>query len=230
MSQLAFDLPHRASHRGDDFLVSPSNRAAVQTIDRWPDWPSHALALVGPPASGKSHLAAVWQAKAKARRLQGAELAARSRLMSAPRPAVIVEDADVALARPKEQGGLDPVDLFHLFNWMRERGGYLLMTARTPPPRWPVGLPDLKSRLASIPVAAIAAPDDDLLAALIVKQLADRQLKVAPRVIDYLVTRIDRSFAAADAAVSALDAASLEAKRAITVPLAKQVLERLAAG
>lgn len=224
MSQLAFDLPARKSLDGADFLVAPCNRAAVAMIDRWPDWPSHALALVGPKACGKSHLAAVWRARSGAD-LPGPEaIVARSRAMQQPRPAVLLEDVDRGLAG----GEIDPVELFHLHNWMRERGGFLLLTGREPPSRWPTTLKDLASRLAALPVATISAPDENLLAALFVKQLADRQLRVEPRLVDFVVTRIDRSFAAVAALVARLDAESLRRGRPITVPLARELLAQAA--
>lgn len=226
MAQLAFDLPHRPSLGGEDFLVAPCNGAAVAMIDRWPDWPSHALALVGPAGAGKSHLAAVWRARSKAEALAAETVASRSRVMMQAKPRVLLDDAE-RLLREKR---LDAVDLFHLFNWLRERGGFLLLTGRSAPGRWPVKLPDLRSRLAAMPIAEIEPPDDDLLAALMVKQLADRQLKADPRVIDYTVARIDRSFEAVSLFVARLDAASLAQRRQITVPLARDVLRKVENG
>lgn len=223
MTQLAFDLPHRPSLGGGDFLVAPCNSAAVAMIDRWPDWPSHALALVGPPGAGKSHLAAVWQARSNAEALSADTVASRSRIMMQPQPRVLLDDAQRLLG----EGSLDAIDLFHLFNWLRERGGFLLLTGRSAPGRWPVTLPDLRSRLAAMPIAEIAPPDDDLLAALMVKQLADRQLKADPKVIDYAVARLDRSFETVARFVARLDAASLAARRPITVPLARAVIETM---
>lgn len=224
MSQLALDLPTRASLDGADFLVAPSNRAAVATIDRWPDWPSHALALVGPEACGKSHLAAVWRARSGADMPGHEAIAARSRAMRRDRPAVLLEDVDRGL----RAGGIDPVDLFHLHNWLRERGGFLLLTGREPPARWPTTLKDLASRLAALPVARISAPDDDLLAALLVKQLADRQIRVEPKLVEFVLTRIERSFAAIAAAAALLDRESLRRRRPITVPLARELLGQAA--
>jgi chromosomal replication initiation ATPase DnaA len=111
-----------------------------------------------------------------------------------------------------------------LFNLLREGGGHLLLTGRSPPARWPLALADLRSRLAALPVVALAPPDDAGLAAVIVKLFADRQLRVEPDVVRFLVERLDRSFAAAAAAVAALDRAALAHGRAVTVPLVRAVL------
>jgi chromosomal replication initiation ATPase DnaA len=146
-----------------------------------------------------------------------AELAAAS---LAGKPAVVVEDAD----RAAEAGQADERALLHLFNLLREAGGHLLLTGRTPPARWPLALPDLRSRLAALPVAALAPPDDAVLEAVIVKLFADRQLRVEPDVVRFLANRIDRSFAAVAEAVASLDRAALEHGRAVTVPLVRSVL------
>jgi hypothetical protein len=87
--------------------------------------------------------------------------------------------------------------LLHLYNRLREAGGHLLIVSETPPARWPIALPDLASRLASIPAVALAAPDDDLLVAVMAKQFADRGLEVNEDVLRYVASRVERSFAAA---------------------------------
>ena len=131
--------------------------------------------------------------------------------------ALVVEDCD--------RGGLDETALFHLINLARENGRFLLLTGRQPPSRWKVALPDLRSRLLAMPALAIGAPDDQVLAALLVKLFADRQLKVGEEVVAYLLGRMERSFAAAARLVDRLDRAALAGHRAVTVPLARAVLD-----
>ena len=129
--------------------------------------------------------------------------------------AVVVENAD---------DGVDEIALLHLFNLLREQDGTLLLTGRRPPARWTIALPDLSSRLAAVPVVAILAPDDALLAAVVVKMFHDRQLAVDPGVIAYLLTRIERSFDAARQLVDRIDREALAARRRITIPFVKGVL------
>lgn len=218
--QLVLDLGHRPALGARDFLVAPCNAAAVAWIDRWPDWPSPALVVHGPPGCGKSHLAAVWRARS------GATLVAARALQGEPepwrgaRPAMVVEDAD---------GELDETALLHRFNLLAAARGSLVLTARTPPAQWAVRLADLRSRLVGAPAVAIAPPDDALLGAVLAKLFRDRQLAVADEVTGYLVARMERTFAAANRLVAALDAAALAERRAVTVPLARLVLERDAA-
>ena len=110
---------------------------------------------------------------------------------------------------------------------MREEEAFLLITARAAPASWSVALPDLASRLRAIPTVALSAPDDALLRAVLVKLFADRQLAVDESLVSYLATRIERSFAAARAAVEALDREALRLKRPVTRALAAEFLALL---
>jgi chromosomal replication initiation ATPase DnaA len=219
MAQLALDLQFRPALGRGDFVVSDSNKDAVAWLDRWPDWPSHALAIHGPAGCGKTHLAHVWQAQSRAVFLT--KIDAESLM---PGAAVILDDC-----LPAASNGLDSqqqVALFHFLNRLRELKGSLLLLDREAPARWQIALPDLASRLAAIPAIAVAAPDDTLLAAILIKHFADRQLTVGDGVVDFLVRHIERSFAVAAKTVAAIDLAALSSRRRITLPLAREVVGR----
>ena len=119
--------------------------------------------------------------------------------------------------------------LFHLFNQVHERRQFLLLTAKAPPDRWGLGIPDLLSRLRLAPVLSLQAPDDDLLRAVLVKLFLDRQLSVDAGVVEYLTRHLERSLGAARRLVDALDRTSLASQRRITRPVAGEVLASLAA-
>lgn len=215
-TQLPLDLDFRPALGGEDFLVALNNEAAVAWIDRWPNWPGPALAIHGPAGCGKTHLAHVWQA------MSGAVLLTADSLGEAPPPdllddrnACVVEGADT---------GVDEPALFHLYNWVSENRGHILLTGRSAPARWPVALPDLHSRLSAVPAVAVSEPDDALFMAVLVKLFSDRQLQVGEEVIRYMTTRMERSFDAARRAVKSIDSAALAAHRNITVPLVREVL------
>jgi chromosomal replication initiation ATPase DnaA len=210
--QGAFDLPVETRFGRGDFLVSDSNRAALELIERWPDWPARALVLYGPHGSGKTHLAHLWCARSGAALIAG-DAAALNEPAALPL-AVAVDNAERAAERT----------LLHLYNLCLERGGTLLLTLPAPPAALKIGLADLASRLRSLPVAGIAPPDDALLAAVLVKHFADRQLRVTPEVVAYLVPRIERSFAAAASFAARLDQLGLETGRPVTINLARAVL------
>ena len=197
-------------------MVSDSNIAAVERIDRWPDWPSPALVLHGPPGCGKTHLIHVWRESTSAFIITGESLtdAVVPRLIPEVPRQIAVDDAE----RASESA------LLHLYNSCIEHQGSLLITACRPPGSWRMVLADLRSRLRAIPVVEIGAPDDSLLGAVLVKHFADRQLHVAPQVIGYLLRRIDRSFAAAEKIVACLDGAALINGGPVTIALARKVL------
>lgn len=221
--QLAFDFSHRPSLSGEDFIVAPPNQAAVAWVDSWPAWPAPALVVYGPPGCGKSHLASVWQARAAARRLSLPLPAASDPLQAiGEATAVVIEDVEGWIAAGDAQR-----QLFHLYNLMAERRGHLMLTARQAPGQWPMTLADLRSRVTAAPAVAIEPPDEDLVAALLMKLFADRQLKVGEDVLTFLLARMDRSFDAARRLVAALDDAALHARRNVTVPLASEVLREV---
>jgi chromosomal replication initiation ATPase DnaA len=212
--QLALALDHVESYAREDFLSGPCNEHALQFIECWPDWPANAVALIGPHGSGKTHLATIWAATA------GARVASARALDEAELPpalatgALVIEDATAEA---------DERVLFHLINLAREQKAFLLFTAQTPPAAWPYAVPDLVSRLRALPVVSLKAPDDAMLRAIIVKLAADRQLTLDEAVVGYLLTRIERSFAAARAAVIALDNEALRRGRPPTRALAAEI-------
>jgi chromosomal replication initiation ATPase DnaA len=217
--QLTFRLPARPALGRGDFFVSPANATAVDLVSRDADWPLGKLALAGPEGAGKTHLAQVWATET------GATIVAAADLPTADLPAlaatrrVAVEDMDRTGDPAAEEA------LFHLHNLLLAAHGRLLLTGRTPPAHWRIALPDLRSRLAATATAALDAPDDALLAAVLVKLFADRQIAVAPPLVAYLVPRIDRSFAAAHAIVDRLDRAALAEARPVTRALAQRLLD-----
>ncbi|WP_428247501.1 HdaA/DnaA family protein [Ferrovibrio sp.] len=221
-SQLTLGLALPVSWAREDFLIAPGNETALAWLDRWPDWPNGILVLHGPEGSGKTHLGHIWAARAGARFAASADLRVDSVDALAQGPLVLEGAAEAAT--------VEPAALFHLINLMRERGHGLLLLAAAPPAAWGVALPDLASRLKAMPVAAIAPPDDALLGAVMVKLFADRQLIVGQDVIAYLLPRIERSFHAARHWVARLDAAALAEQRAVTIALARKLLEAEGAG
>lgn len=213
--QLALDLAHRESFARDDFLESRCNAGALAAIERWPDWPAPVLALVGPAGCGKSHLAAIWAELAGARFLSGKALRTADLPAALATGALVLEDAGT--------DGLDERALFHLLNLVREHGAFLLLTTAASPAGWSVGIADLASRLRAIPLATVGAPDDGLLRAALVKQFADRQLNVDGNLVEYLLTRIERTLAGAREAVARLDAEALRLRRPVNRSLAAEL-------
>lgn len=222
-NQLTLDLAlPPPTYTRQDFVVADGNRQALAWIDSWPDWPAPALSLSGPSGCGKTHLGRIWAARSNAivmtgDGLDGMSVADLTRL-AATSPAIVIEGAE----RAPERG------LFHLYNLMRERGGFLLLISAEPPARRSIALPDLASRLRAAPAVAVEPPDDELLGSIILKQLADRQLHAGAGVVQYLVSHMERSADAARRVVAALDRRALMERREIDRRLAADVLADIA--
>lgn len=215
--QLPLPLPPCEEMGRDSFVAGASNAEALAAIEGWRGWPDRRLALAGPPASGKTHLAHLWAGLSGARILPAAALGGRNPQDLAATP-LVVEDADRALPAAAERTFL------HLINVMRAEGQWLMITGRAAPARWPVRLPDLASRLTAFAVARIAEPDDALLSALLQRAFAARGMKADERLLGYLLRRMDRTAAAAQAIVARLDAAALAERAEPTVQFAGRVL------
>ena len=214
-NQYILDLPALHSHSMEDFVVGDCNREAANFISAWPKWSSHALILIGPRASGKSHLANVWKGRTGAQEVAGKELT--KDMVPDLSPTVIVENA---------QDTRDWEALLHLYNWIGSHNGHMLLTAELNPLHWNLKLKDLSSRLISAPLVNLNDPDENILGAVMMKQFADRQIVVDPAVVSYLLKRIERSFESVQNIVAKIDQLSLEKKTRITIPLAKKALDQ----
>ncbi|MCK8465231.1 DnaA/Hda family protein [Aliiroseovarius sp. S1339] len=218
--QLTFDLPAHAAQGLDDFLVTPSNMAAMAAIEGWHAWPNQKLVLVGAHGTGKTHLTHVWAALSSAQIVDTAALV-QADIQAFAGANVAVEDAEKIAGDAAAEAAL-----FHLHNLVLAEGGALLVTANAAPSRWGIGLPDLKSRMEGTTLARLDAPDDMLLSAVLVKLFDDRQIAVPANLIDYVLPRMDRSLAAAAQLVAQLDRAALSEGRPLTRNLAARVLDK----
>jgi chromosomal replication initiation ATPase DnaA len=184
-------------------------------IERWPDWPDRIVALIGPEGAGKSHLAAIW-AEATGARVLSAKLLSTANVPGAlATGALVIEDLEAV--------DLDEQALFHLINLAREERAYVLLTSRSAVAGFPVTIRDLVSRLRAAPTVTLTPPDDTLLRSILVKLAADRQLSLDQSLVNYLVNRIERSFAAARAAVQKLDNEAMRQQRPVTRALAVEL-------
>lgn len=218
--QLILDWPHEPSFAREDFLSAPSNREALNAIDRWSDWPGRMLLLAGPEGSGKSHLAALWAKTAAAAVIHGETLGSESAETAVEGSALLVEDAD-RVGDAEER-------LFHLINSALQAEAWVLLTARRGPDAWGLKIPDLLSRLRLAPVVPLGAPEIELTEAVLFKLFSDRQLQVEPHVIAYIARRIERSLGAARRVVAILDREALAKGRRVTRAMASELMREIA--
>lgn len=195
MAQTSFTFEPNHDYSPENFLISASNQAAYDLVKAYP-WDYLGLNIYGPKASGKTYLANIL-----------------SRVSNGN--ALIIEDIDA---------NYNETELFHTLNLAREQQQKILLTSLTPLAKIGFKLPDLVSRVSALNAVEITTPDNQLFYVLFARLFAARQLKVSDDVINYLVTRVERSFKAAHDAVEKIDKLSLDQKRNITIPLVKNVI------
>ncbi len=210
----------------EDFMVAACNHEAFALVDSWPAWPFFAICIYGPEGCGKTHLApmfahnvanlANWPYKVPVVRAKDIHFETLQLLEKCS--CLIVEELSE---------NVDNEALFHLYNHYRNEGGYILFTAAQAPARTRFTLPDLQSRMNIVPSVAINEPDDEMLSALILKLFTDRQIMVAPEIINYILLNMQRSFAYARKLVAEIDSISLARKRAVSLAIVKEAFSVL---
>jgi len=221
--QYLLNWPTNEKFAHANFLSSLSNEKAVKLIDQWPNWHRgnenfYALIIYGPTGCGKTHLSCVWGDISKARKISLKQLVAHEFLES-KNLVFILDDIDHYIVDPVIQEAF-----LHLYNWTREQGGYLLLTATKRPKEWGVSLKDLSSRLLSFETVQIKAPDDYLLRAVIIKQFYDLQITLSDDVLSYMVPRIERTFNGIRELVKNIDRLSRIEKKKISIGMVREVL------
>lgn len=216
--QLALDLPVEPDYRTESFAVTEVNASALALVNRWPDWRQGHLLLMGPPASGKTHLAHIWADRSQAETMHPLEISDRLKTMDTGQP-IVIEDIDQ---------GLDQDGLFHLLNRAAgEDGTTVLMTASGRLDDWSIQLPDLYSRLRAAETATLHKPDDALLRLVLEKLFRDRRTPLGHGVVSYLLPRMERSVDFARYLVNVLDREALSRQSAVTRQMAGEVLQEL---
>lgn len=217
-TQLPFAFELKRSTSRDDFVPGMANRDALAFVDLWPNWQGRVGAIWGPRGCGKTHLSQIWRTAANAIEIAPGDLTLERVTELAPESAVLIDGAgELTNGAP----------LFHLVNFVNQSAGWLLLTGEHAPQRWPTSVPDLHSRLTAIPGASLDLPDEALMARVLLKLSADRQLKFPEALIDYLVPRLRRSFADAEKLVALMDFLALEKKRNVSIDTASRALRQL---
>lgn len=216
LQQLFFKFPIKPVYLTEDFFISQSNKEAFSYLNIWPNWKQELfpriLLLYGEPGSGKTHLSYIWQKISQAKRVSVNDCYNLSFLIN--EKALILEDIN----------HIDEELLLHLINFTNENHQYLLLTSDISPHSLNLYLPDLRSRILSIYSIAIEQPDEELLKAVLLKHLTDRHLKITQEALNYITTRIERSFNKLLQFIEDLDQMSKIHKKPITIPLIRKTL------
>jgi len=184
----------------------------------WPRWHARGGIIVGPRYSGKTHLAHLWALRAKAVFLDTESLNTLERdLEVGEGQSLILDNAEMFFPRYETV-------LFHIFNVVQSKKGFLLLTTAIHPKDWSIRLKDLSSRLATLPLFTLEAPDDLLFLSILAKNFSDYQMQVSPKVLEFIMKNVARTFENIHEIPKKLNTASLARQQPVTIPFVKEVL------
>jgi chromosomal replication initiation ATPase DnaA len=215
LNQLLLELDYKTNFNEHDFYLSKSNSNAFNLINRWPDWDKKILNISGEKFSGKSHLANIFKLKSKAFVVKGNKIDNSIFKSLKLYESIIIDDFEEC---NKEE------ILYSIFNLIDQDSKYLLINSLKPINKIKFKLPDLASRSKNCLYAEIENPDDELLFAIILKNFSDRQIKIEKKIVDFIISRIDRSYRKIDEFIYKIDELSLKKKKPINLKTIKEIL------
>ena len=215
LNQLLLDFDYKTNFNEHDFYLSKSNSNAFNLINSWPDWDKKILNISGEKFSGKSHLANIFKLKSKAFLVKGNEIDNSIFKSIKLHESIIIDDF--------EECNEEEI-LYSIFNLIDQDSKYLLINSLKPINVIKYRLPDLTSRSKNCLYAVIENPDDELLFAIILKNFSDRQIKIEKKIINFIISRIDRSYRKIDEFIYKIDELSLKKKKPINLKTIKEIL------
>ncbi len=215
LNQLLLEFDFKTNFNEHDFYLSKSNYNAFNLINRWPDWDKKILNISGEKFSGKSHLANIFKLKSKAFLVKGNEIDNSIFKSIKLHECIILDDF--------EECNQEEI-LYSIFNLIDQDSKYLLINSLKPINEIKYRLPDLTSRSKNCLYAVIENPDDELLFAIILKNFSDRQIKIEKKIINFIISRIDRSYRKIDEFIYKIDELSLKKKKPINLKTIKEIL------
>lgn len=225
MTQFLFQFGKKTNYHQDDYVVSTANENAYNYIENWHNIAinnvinkyAKCLLIKGSQRSGKTHLAMIFARNNFAKFISKYNLKNDNLVdLVNSRDSFVIDDFNLVMSYQKE--------IFALINLIVEKGKFLLITINSNSLE-KITLADLQSRLKAFHVEELLKPDDLLCNAILTKNFIDRQLKVNQEVIEYLLVRVERSYDALAKIIELIDLKSMQMKRAVTIPLVKEILE-----
>ena len=215
LNQLLLELDYKTNFNEHDFYLSKSNSNAFNLINRWPDWEKKILNISGEKFSGKSHLANIFKLKSKAFLIKGNKIDNSIFKSLKLYESIIIDDF--------EECNEEEI-LYSIFNLIDQDNKYLLINSLKPINKIKYKLPDLASRSKNCLYAEIENPDDELLFAIILKNFSDRQIKIEKKIINFIISRVDRSYRKIDEFIYKVDELSLKKKKPINLKTIREIL------
>ena len=215
LNQLIIKFDYDQNFKDQDFYVSKSNEYSFKLLNSWPKWEKNFLNLIGEKFSGKTHLINIFLKKFKGIKIEASNINNHILKDIKIYENIVVENLNKDINE----------NLFYtLLNIIEQDNKYLIVTSKKPIVDFSYELDDLNSRSKNFLLSSIEKPDDDLMFALILKNLSDRQISIDKKLIDFIIKRIDRSYGKIFDFIYKIDEISLKRKKAIDFRIIKEVL------
>ena len=216
LNQLILNFNYDQNFKDQDFYVSKSNEYSFKLLNSWPNWEKNFVNLIGEKYSGKTHLINIFLEKFKGIKIEASEIKNQSLKKIKIYENIIIENLDEKINENL---------FFTLLNIIEQDNKYLIITSKKPIVDFLFKLDDLNSRSKNFLLSVIEKPEDDLMFALILKNLSDRQISIDKKLIDFIIKRIDRSYGKIFDFIYKIDKISLKRKKPIDFKTIKEVLE-----
>ena len=217
LNQLLLDFDYEQNFRDDDFYVGKSNFYTFELINKWPKWEKNFLNISGEKFSGKTHLVNIFLKKFNGIRVQSNALNDEKLKEIKPYQNIVLEDLS---------SDVDENLIYTLFNIVEQDNKFLIITSTKPIAEINFQLEDLRSRTKNCLLAKIDNPDDELMFALILKNLSDRQITLDKKLIDFIIKRVERSYGKIFEFIYKIDKISLKKKKSIDFKIINEALEK----
>ena len=218
MNQLTFKFPFSKKYYEQDYFVSSNNFSAFKLIESWPNWPGKWLNIFGENGSGKTHLSKILEKKIK-----------NSKIIEAKNiDNKIIEDLDnfECLIIDGFDNNIDENLFYSILDHLKQIDGHILINSKISIKNFDLKLNDLKSRVNSFIFIGIELPSDDLLKVIITKNLSDKQISISPKLADFIINNVERSYEKMFKFLKDLDELSLSTGKSININLIKKVLNQ----
>ena len=218
MDQLIFKFPFSKKYNEQDFFVSSNNFSAYKLIEEWPTWPGNWLNIFGSSGSGKTHLAKILEKKINKIKIIDAKNVNDKIIQELNNIDCLIIDSF--------KNDIDEKLLYSILNQSKQVENYILINSILPIRNNNFNLNDLKSRINSFLYIGIELPTDDLLKVIISKSLSDKQISINPKLTDYIIKNVDRSYEKLFKFLKDVDEMSLSTGKSININLIKKVLKK----
>ena len=218
MNQLIFKFPFSKRYFEQDFFISSNNFSAFKLIESWPVWPGKWLNIFGASGSGKTHLAKILEKKINKIKLIDAENIDNKILKNLGKLECLIID--------NFNNNIDEELLYSILNQSKQLENYVLINSICPIKDFKINLKDLKSRVDSFIFIGIELPTDDLLQVIISKTLSDNQINISPKISNFIINNVERSYEKMFKFLKEVDELSLSTGKSININLIKKVLDR----